>query len=360
MRKLKLFIRKQRVGQYMLLILLMLAGCGPATVQQQVDLFWPLPPDPPKIKYLETWRSVDDFGRSAFDVFAENIIGRESVSGLRKPQGVAVDSSGRIYVTDTALGAVVVIDKVAKTLWFIGKEGQGKLAVPIDIALDEGADRIYVSDSKTTVVNVYSMKGAFKMAIKGGGIDKTFERPTGLAIDRKLKRLYIVDTLKSKYFIYSLDGQYISSVGEWGNNEGQFNRPIYAAVNSRGEVYIVDGGNFRIQKFTPEGKFIQKFGQIGDALGHFARPKGIAIDSEDNVYVGDGAFNNFQIFNKEGQLLMFVGHGGVGPGEFQIPAGLAIDQQDRIYVVDQLNFRVQVFQYLGGRYAEAKKDSLDK
>lgn len=345
----------------MFFVLLILFGCAPTTGQQQVDLFWPPPPSQPRIKYLESWHRVDDFGKSAFAAFAENIVGEESTLMMRKPQAVAVDSSGRIYVADTIHGAVIVVDKVAKNFWLFGREGQGKLSVPVDIAVDGERGRIYVSDSKNKVVNIYDMNGFFLMNITGGGPEGSFERPTGLAIDKKLRRLYVADTLKHKFFVFSLDGKYISTIGSRGGEDGQFNYPIYVAINSKNEVYIVDSGNFRVQAFDSEGKFIRKFGRIGDCvIDCFARPKGIAIDSEDHVYVSDAAFNNFRLFNPDGQMLMDVGHAGRGPGEFRNPAGISIDQQDRIYVVDQLNFRVQVFQYLGGRYSDEKKNYLDK
>lgn len=346
----------------MLFVLLVFFGCAPSASQQQVDMFWPPPPAQPRIKYLESWHKADDFGKSAFAAFAENIVGEETTLMMRKPQAVAVDSSGRIYVTDTIHGAVIVVDKVAKNFWLLGREGQGKLSVPVDIAIDEGNGRIYVSDSKSKVVNIYDMNGFFLMNITGdGGPEGAFERPTGLAIDKKLRRLYVADTLKHKFLVFSLDGKYISTTGIRGGEDGQFNYPIYIAINSKSEVYIVDSGNFRVQAFDSEGKFILKFGRIGDcSLDCFARPKGIAIDSEDHVYVSDTAFNNFRLFNPDGQMLMDVGHAGPGLGEFRNPAGISIDQHDRIYVVDQLNLRVQVFQYLGGRYSGEKKNLLDK
>lgn len=331
-------------------LMLAFMGCAEAPVQQVTDLYWPPPPDQPRIKFLESWHKQDDFGKEAMAAFMEKFIGEESQAALIKPQAVAADSSGRIYVTDTALGAVIVIDKVAKKFWFMGTGGLGKLAVPVGIAIHEEGNRIYVSDSKTDMINVYKMNGSFDMVI-GGMVEKTFENPAGIAIDKNLKRLYIADTKKHKIFVYSLDGKPLSEFGDRGTDDGKLNFPTYLAVNSKGNIYVVDSGNFRVQAFTPEGKFLTKWGQVGDNMGSFARPKALAIDSEDHVYVTDAAFNNFQIFDADGRLLMWVGNGGFGPGQFQIASGISIDSQDRIYVADQLNRRVQVFQYLGGRYS---------
>lgn len=332
-------------------LLLALAGCATPVVQQPVELYWPPPPDPPKIKYLESWSTQDDFGKGGLTAFMETIIGKEEIANLRKPHAVAVDSGGRIYVTDTAHRAVAVIDKVSKKFWFIGVAGTGRLNVPVGIAIYEIGDRLFVADSKLDVVNVFRLNGSF---VKSIGLKKEFENPVGIAIDSRLKRLYIVDSKKHKLFVFSLEGELIREIGDRGGDDGFFNFPVSVAVDSKGNIYVNDSGNFRVQVFDPDGKFLRKFGQLGDTFGCFARPKGIAIDSEDHIYVGDAAFNNFQIFDTEGRLLTWVGQAGFGPGEFQTPSGIFIDNEDRIYVVDQLNRRVQVFQYLGEKW-KAKK-----
>ncbi len=346
------FIKKLNFIHSTLLVLLLFAACAPATVKEQVELYWPPAPEQPRVKYLESWQSEDDFGKGSFISILEDLAGGESKIGFVKPQDVGSDSMGsRFYVTDTAQGSVVVVDKNSNSFWLIGARGaveQGKLKVPVGISIYEEGDTIYVSDSSLDAVNIYSLRGGLKKVIGGG----QFESPAGLAINKISKTLYVVDSRKHNVHVYSHDGKYLSSFGDRGAGDGLLNFPSYIAVDSKGEIYVVDAGNFRIQVFSPEGKYLRQFGGIGDTPGHFARPKGIAIDSEDHVYVVDAAYQNIQIFDREGKLLLFFGGGGAMPGQFSVPAGIAIDREDRIYVVDQINKRVQVFQYLGEKWKQ--------
>jgi hypothetical protein len=39
-----------------------------------------------------------------------------------------------------------------------------------------------------------------------------------------------------------------------------------------------------------------------------------------------------------------------------LPAGMYIDHEDRIYVVEQLTRRVQIFQYISGKWKQRQKE----
>ncbi|MDI3280855.1 MAG: 6-bladed beta-propeller [Bacillota bacterium] len=307
------------------------------------ELVWPLPPEPPRIKYLWTRTSGDDY-LSSFSLWLKKLIfGPETTYRLKQPYGVAADGRGRIYVADNGLGVVVVFDEAKRKVSFIGDSGTGKLWVPIDVKL--AADgRVFVSDAAQKRIFVYSPEGRLVAAYGKAG---ELENPAGIALDEERGRLYVVDTKKHQVLVYGLaDGSVTSTLGRRGTGEGEFNFPTNAWVDGRGQLYIADTMNFRIQIFTPEGRFVRSIGRLGDGPGQFARLKGIAVDSEGHIYAADAAFNNFQIFDQEGQLLLWVGGPGAGPGEFRSPAGLFIDGQDRIYVADRLNGRIQAFQYL--------------
>src|SRR4030066_984180 len=77
--------------------LALLAGCG--TPQKEVDLIWPLPPDPPRIKYLYSISSEDDVKEESFTKkLKETVIGREGATRIGKPYAVHADKDGRILV----------------------------------------------------------------------------------------------------------------------------------------------------------------------------------------------------------------------------------------------------------------------
>ncbi|MFQ5876446.1 MAG: 6-bladed beta-propeller [Acidobacteriota bacterium] len=307
------------------------------------ELVWPLPPDPPRIRYVDSLRGSSNF-RKKPSRWRRFLLGPETDRGisLRKPYGVTTDAAGRVYVSDTGLGAVVVFDRDAREVRLLGHEGRVGLVTPIGLALDERG-RLFVSDADLDRVFCFGGEGEVLLSL---GREEGLHNPAGLAIDTVRHRLYVADSHLHRIFLYSTDGLYLTAWGSRGRAEGHFNFPTNLALDAGGNLHVVDTGNFRVQIFSPDGEFLSAFGEIGDGPGRFHRPKGIGLDSEGHIYVADAAFNNFQIFNQGGELLLFVGTLGSGPGNFWLPAGIHVDRSDRIYVVDQINARVQIFQYL--------------
>jgi sugar lactone lactonase YvrE len=336
------YMRNFAIAGLMLSVLLGIHACAPSIREKpKIDLVWPLPPDEPKIRYIDTIRSTLDLGRKKG--ITEAIFGDEDIQSFKKPYGVAVDKNGKIYVTD--VGKVYVFDLINKDYDIIGvKPGVGRVVLPLGItAASDG--KIFVTDITADRVYVYLDGKNIGTLGETGELDS----PSGVALDEKRGLAYIVDSKKHFVIVYSMSNYTkLRTIGKRGTGDGEFNYPTNIAVDSEGMLYVVDTGNFRVQIFDRDGNFLKSLGKLGDAPGTFARPKGIAIDSEGNIYVVDTAFENFQIFDQDGNLLLFVGGQGVEPGKFTLPAGMAIDHQDRIYVVDQLPGQVQIFQFLGG------------
>ncbi|WP_457598701.1 6-bladed beta-propeller [Hydrogenimonas sp.] len=331
-------------------------GCAPKKAEE-IRIIMPPPPEEPKLFYVDSYRGEADFkDTKVLDVF----IGKESKGvgkNLFKPYGVAA-KDGTIYVTDTAIGLVFVIDPKNKNVSFLGDKPPGKLALPVSIALGPN-DTVYVSDSKLKKVFGYRKNGALFFALGEKG---EFRRPSGIAINQKLNRLYIVDTKSHNVKVYDLtSGSLLFEFGKRGIEEGEFNFPTNIAIDPRNDnVAIVDTQNFRVQLFDKDGSFLSKFGRLGDKPGMFARPKGIGIDSEGHIYVSDAAFNNVQIFDDKGNILLYFGGAGFGPSQFYLPAGIYIDNDDRVYIVDSFNARVQVYQYVSERWKKEHPEEYRK
>lgn len=330
-------------------LIAMLLGCAtaPRSLPEE-ELVWPVPPEKPRIKYIGFYQHQEHYGVSKRESLISWLAGeKRKVIALGKPLDVAVDRKGRVYVTDTGWLLVFVFDEVKRDVRFIGGSGQGRLSLPLGVAVYDEMNMVFVSDGVQKRVFGYDMDtGRLKFAI--GKADE-FQNPAGLAVDSKRGRLYVADSKAHCVLVYDMNGNQIMKIGERGTADGQFNFPTFLSVDREGNLYVTDTMNFRVQIFTPDGKFKAKFGEMGRAPGQFARPKGIGVDSEGDIYVVDAAFNNFQIFGPNLKVRLFVGNLGTRPGQFWMPAGLYVDERDRIYVVDQLNRRVQVFQFLGGK-----------
>jgi len=301
-----------------------------------------MPPEQPRIRYIKSWRGQMNFKKRSD--FKDALLGIDHQGlYLAKPYGVAVNADGsRMYVTDAKLRGVVVFDMKKEQVYMLKTDAMGGLASPVEVRVDSKG-RIYVTDSFGGKLMVYKPNGE---TLRTLGRADGMKRPTGLALDEAHNRIYVSDVVSHQIMVYDFDGHFIKRFSERGSDPGYLNFPNNLAVDKDGKIYVTDSGNFRVQIFSPEGEYLSGFGKLGDGFGAFARPKGIAVDSDNHVYVLDAAFGNYQIFNNAGQLLLFVGTVGRGPGMFWLPAGMYIDNNDKIYVVDSLNKRVQVFQYI--------------
>ncbi|MFQ5597044.1 MAG: 6-bladed beta-propeller [Nitrospiria bacterium] len=327
------------------LIFLALSACAGTPVREDPAIFWPKPPDPPRISYIQTWVKPADIGvePSWFKKVIRFIFGEGKTPYIIRPSGIAVDIEGGVYVADTGLQVVHFFDtNRRKYKQFFNINRNLRLQNPIGVALDN-ASQLYVSDADLNRIFVFDPSGKSVRVI---GNDDEIKRVSGIAIDRHRERLYVVDTMAHQVHIYSLQGQKEGSIGKRGVAAGTFNFPTFATVDKAGNLYVSDSLNFRIQIFDPDGTPTAQLGSLGDSLGEFSRPKGVAVDRENNIYVVDTLYDTVQIFNRSGELLLNFGTSGMEPGHFWLPSGIAVDPRGRIYVADGYNKRVQVFQLL--------------
>jgi len=315
----------------------------------EADIVFPPPPDKPRIRYLYSLARYQDMGfpeRGFFGKILDFFTGKKIPEGwaLVRPYGVCAVGD-RVYVADTEGSAVVVFNRVKKTITRFGGKLAGRLVAPIGIASD-GRETVFVTDSNQKLVMAYDLEGNFLFQCSPTG---DFDRPTGLAWDAARNRLLVVDSGRKMVFAYGLDGIKKAEYPVEGDMAGGLVNPVNIALGPGGEMFITDPIICGVSVFSPEGKFLRKWGECGDMAGYFARPRGVALDSEGNVYVADALFHAVQIFDPAGKLLLFFGADGSEPGAFHLPAGIFIDPQDRVYVVDSGNNRVQVFQYIKTR-----------
>lgn len=333
----------------------------PASAPDAVRV-WPPPPQKPRIKLLQVINGEGDVVVKAKRGFLARLVGDRSEEGflrLRRPFALTGDRQGRLYVTDTYLRGVFVMDPAQRTFQVFAAESEVRLRQPLGIAVDS-QDRVWVADASLRSVLCFDQEEKLLMMFgtdPGQGKQKTptLERPTGLALDEQRQRVYIADAKLHQIFVFDMKGKLIRQLGGPGSEPGQFAFPGALAVDRAGRLLVVDTMNARIQIFDPNFELVRTLGTRGDTPGSLAQPKGVAVDSAGHLYVTDAMLQNFQIFGHDSRdadsdqlsVLLFVGEPGRRPGDFQLPGGIYIDSHNQIFVADQLNGRVQVFEFLG-------------
>jgi len=284
------------------------------------------------------------FWKKVLDVVA----GEPEYHFMVRPYGIAVDSRGRIIITDPGAAGIHIFDFEQQKYKFLQRKDKNKdsMIAPQSVAVD-AQNNLYVTDSESGKIFIFDANGKYLRALgslKGG--EGFFKRPTGIAVDSAAQHIYVTDTVRNKVFVLDMKGGILKAIGENGTAAGQFNFPTELLLD-RGGFSVVDAMNFRVQNFDGSGVFQSAMGQPGDEPGALFRPKGIGRDSEDHLYIVDALQASVQVFDREGQLLYSFGGRGTSLGTFQLPAGISIDRNDRVYVVDSFNRRVQVFHYFG-------------
>jgi DNA-binding beta-propeller fold protein YncE len=276
------------------------------------------------------------------------VAGEPEYRQMVRPYSIAVDSRGRVIVTDPGVKGVHLFDFERHKYKFIQRADKDKdpMLAPQCVAVDD-QDNFYVTDSESGKIFVFDGEGKFRRvlgSLKGG--EGYFKRPTGIAVDSAGQRIYVTDTLRDKIFVLDMQGQVMQTIGKHGTSNGEFYYPTELRLSDR-DLVVVDAMNFRVQRLSRGGEFEQAFGRAGDGVGQMFRPKGVAVDSEGDLYIADALWGVVQVFDRQGQLLYYFGQRGTELGEFQLPAGIFIDHNDRVFVVDSYNRRVQVFRYYG-------------
>lgn len=257
----------------------------------------------------------------------------------------AFNKQGQLLATDAAHSFVQVFDK--KTGAFITRFG-GKgdddqhLDKPEGIAVDPNGN-IFVADYNTGFIKKYDSNYQWLKTFSEYGTEpgKNIKSEFASIYNGKL---YLPEAGNHRVDVFDLEGNFLFLFGGLGTEPGKFNNPESAKANSSGLIYVADLKNDRVQIFNPDGKFIKVWGKTGTGSGEFKAPAGIALDKNDNVYVTEIGNDRIQVFDKDGQFLTQWGQKGKGNGEFANLHGIIVDQATGwVYVADTGNNRIQVF-----------------
>jgi sugar lactone lactonase YvrE len=329
---------------------------------------WPNPPAITRMRYMSYWsgEKLVEKKQAKKSGWMERLAGIATGSTsddfkprwqLVEPNGIAVDSNNLVYIADSKVRAIFIVNVETGEYSMIKNGSDARFQWLIGLAIDDG-DRLFASDIGKRHVVVFDKNHKVEGAISEG-----LTAPGGLAIDNENRLLYVADAEQDLVLVYDADPPFklIRKLGKPGTEHtstepGEFAKPSGVAVDQDGNVYVSDTWNNRIEAFDADGRFIRTFGEAGDGPGYFARPKGISIDGDGHIWVADALQNRVQVFTPEGRLLSYMGEPGLLPGQFQSLANVMVDKNNRILTTELYPGRLQVFRYYTNSEAKAELD----
>jgi DNA-binding beta-propeller fold protein YncE len=278
--------------------------------------------------------------------------------GFLQPSDVAIGKDLKIYVLDGVNSQVKVFDEKGTFLFAFGSKGNGKVQFESPLGLTtDSAGRVYVADTGNRRIQIFAPDGKyaneFPVQTAKGSLHPS--DPVDLALDEQRNTIYVVDNDNHQVRLYSFDKfNYLESWGKEGDGRQDFRYPFFIAVGKDRVVLIVDVINTRVQAWDPRGKALSTIGEWGVDTGQLFRPKGVCVDSANRVFVSDSYLGVIQVFNRYGSFLSVLGDESGKIMKWKSPVGMAIDYQQRLYVVDMIANRVQVYQILENDIEVAK------
>lgn len=182
---------------------------------------------------------------------------------FKRPGGLAIDvRRGRLYVADAKLNRIFFFDlRTFRLLKAIGGQSTsgnpepGRFSAPTNLALDSGG-RLYVTDTFNCRIQVFDPEGKFVRAIGTQGAQPgNFVRPKGIAIDSE-DHLYVVDAGFSNFQILTPEGKPLLFVGAMGDRPGEFLLPAGMAIDRNDRIYVTEqrlnGGRLQVFQYLSE------------------------------------------------------------------------------------------------------------
>ena len=301
---------------------------------------------------------------------------------FRLPNSVAVDSTGNVYVADTANNTIrkSTPNGIVSTLAGIsgshgsadGIGGNARFWAPFGIAVDRSGN-VYVADTANNTIRKITPNGVVSTLAglaghpgnkDGIGINARFRNPWGVAVD-DAGNVFVADMSNDTIRKITPTGVVSTLAGQAGmsgsvdgfGSQARFNAPYDVAADNAGNVYVSDSANDTIRKITPSGVVSTLAGLPGYAGGtdgngkdaRFWNPQGLAVDSKENIYVADSGNNTVRKITPMGVVTTLAGLAGTpGPSDgvgadarFNSPGGAAVDNAGNVYVADVNNHTVR-------------------
>jgi uncharacterized protein (TIGR03437 family) len=314
--------------------------------------------------------------------------GAPASAQLDLPLGLALDSSGNLYIADSVnqrirkiSGGVITTVAGSGTAGYTGDKGvatSAELLNPSAVAVDSNGN-IYIADTGNHVIrevvtgtaattagvaagDIITIAGTNTGGYAGdGGLSglAQLDLPTGVAVDSS-GNIYIADSGNNVIReISGATGIINTLVG--GIITTQLNDPETVLVDSSGNLYISEQNGVRISKFSngnltliAGNGYIGYSGDNGPATqASLDDPTGIALDSKGYLYICDTLNDRIRKLSPSGIITTIAGlgipgyYGDGGPATgalLSFPRGVVVDPSGNVYVSDTVNSIVRLMQ----------------
>jgi len=325
--------------------------------------------------------------------------GKGTLANLYYPSGVAVDSSGNLFIGDNnncRVRKVILSTDIISTYagsGTCGYSGDGggatsaELYTPEGVAVDTAGD-LYIADTSNYVIRKVT-KSTGKISTVAGNHTAGFSGDGGVATSAEMNQVFqlavdgggttvtFADYYNQRVRQFTVGGN-INTVAGTGTagfsgdgaaaTSAQLNYPEGVAVNSTGVVYVGDSNNYRVRQFTVGGNISTVAGNgsptVETLLNNAAPlgvvlqyPYGIAIDSAKDIFVAES--HNFmvrELVHSSNQVDFFAGNGTYGDtgdggpatsAELSYDFGVAKDSAGNVYIADSYNQIIRVVNSAG-------------
>ncbi|MFY9554255.1 MAG: IPT/TIG domain-containing protein, partial [Blastocatellia bacterium] len=257
----------------------------------------------------------------AGDGIAGFIDGFGSSARFDNPQGVAIDASGLVYVADTGNNRIrrIALDGVVTTLAGGGtpglQDGAGSLArfnAPRGLALDTSGN-VYVADTGNSSVRIVTPSGNVSTVAGDGTIGSSdspgarFDGLVGIAVDGTALFVYVADTGNHRIRRVTASGATITIAGssrgfaDGSASQASFAEPSGIAIDGAGKLIVADATNSLIRFVDPAlaiggaAQAVSTLAGTGErgltdgngSVARFFTPRAVAVSQSSAILVAD-------------------------------------------------------------------------